>query len=128
MIVVDASAVIDALVGEPNERLAARLGAEAVWHAPHLLDTEVHHVFRRLEARRDLTRKQVETARANFLELTIDRYPHQPLSDRVWALRSVVTAYDATYLALAEALDATLVTTYGRLARAKGATAPIDAF
>lgn len=128
MIVVDASAVIDALVGEPNERLAARLGAEAVWHAPHLLDTEVHHVFRRLEARGDLTPEQVETARQNFGDLAIDRYPHHPLSERVWALRSVVTAYDATYVALAEALDATLITTDARLSRASGLEASVEAF
>lgn len=128
MIVVDASAVIDALVGEPNERLAARLGAETVWHAPHLLDTEVHHVFRRLEARGDLTGEQVEIARSNFGDLTIDRYPHHPLSERVWALQATVTAYDATYVALAEALDATLVTTDGRLARAKGIDLTIDVF
>lgn len=126
MIVVDASAVIDALVGEPDPRLAARLGAETVWHSPHLLDTEVHHVFRRLEARGDLTPGQVAEARANFQDLTIDRYPHRPLSARVWELRTTLTAYDATYVALAEALDATLVTTDARVAGAPGVRATIE--
>ncbi len=126
MIVVDASAVIEVLVGEPNETLPARLADETVLHAPHLLDTEVLHVLRRLEQRRELAPERAAWARDLFDRLTIDRYPHHPLSDRVWELRPVLSAYDATYVALAEALDATLVTTDGRLARANGIQAAVE--
>lgn len=126
MIVVDASAVIEVLVGEPNETLAARLAEEAVLHAPHLLDTEVLHVLRRVEQRGDLTLERAAWARDMFDELAIDRYPHQPLNERVWELRPAVSAYDATYVALAEALEATLVTTDGRLARAAGVRATVE--
>lgn len=126
MIVVDASALIEVLVGEPNAALAARLAQEPVLHAPHLLDTEVLHVLRRLEQRRELTGAQVATARAHFDALAIDRYPHRQLSERVWALRTSVSAYDATYVALAEALDAVLVTTDRRLARATGVRATVE--
>jgi len=126
VIVVDASAVLEVLVGEPNGSLAARLAAEDVLHAPHLLDTEVLHVLRRLERRRDLTRSQVTAAREQFGMLAIDRYPHLPLSERVWELRTTLSAYDATYVALAEALDATLVTTDRRLAGANGIRAVVE--
>lgn len=128
MIVVDASAVIDVLVGEPNLPLVQRLQDEPVWHAPHLLDVEVHHVLRRLEARGDLTTDQVDEARRNFHDLMIDRYPHHPLSDRVWELRTALSAYDATYVALAEALDASLVTTARRIGGAPGPRAAIETF
>lgn len=126
MIVVDASAVIEVLVGEPNETLAARLSEEAMLHAPHLLDTEVLHVLRRLEQRGELTPRRAAWARDLFEGLTIDRYPHHPLSARVWELRPVLSAYDATYVALAEALEATLVTTDGRLVRASGVQAAVE--
>jgi predicted nucleic acid-binding protein len=126
VIVVDASAVLEVLVGEPNESLVTRLAREDVLHAPHLLDTEVLHVLRRLEHRGQLTEGQVAGARAHFDELTIDRYPHQPLSERVWVLRPSLSAYDATYVALAEALDATLVTTDRRLAGANGTSAAVE--
>lgn len=126
MIVVDASAVIDVLVGEPSETLARRLSAEAVLHSPHLLDTEVLHVLRRFEQRGDLSPEQSSGARRLYSELGIARYPHWPLSDRVWELRPVLSSYDATYVALAEELGATLVTTDRRLARAPEVRATIE--
>lgn len=126
MIVVDASAILEVLVGEPNESLVLRLAGEDALHAPHLLDTEVLHVLRRFEHRGELTSGQVASARARFDELAIDRYPHRPLSDRVWALRPTLSAYDATYVALAEALDATLVTADRRLAGASGSDVEVE--
>ena len=126
MIVVDASAVIEALIGEPNASLATRLSDEDVLHAPHLLDTEVLHVIRRLEHRKDLTPERAAACRTLFDELAIDRYPHRPLSDRVWDLRTTLSAYDATYVALAEALDATLVTVDRRLGAAPGMQVAIE--
>ncbi|MCO8126028.1 type II toxin-antitoxin system VapC family toxin [Acidimicrobiia bacterium EGI L10123] len=126
MIVLDASAAIEVLIGEPNETLAARLAGEAVLHAPHLLDTEVLHVLRRLEQQGSLTGDRVDGARRLFELLEIDRYPHVPLSARVWELRPVLSAHDATYVALAEALDATLVTTDRRIAGASGLHAQVE--
>ena len=126
MIVVDASAVLEVLVGQPNEALVLRLAREDALHAPHLLDTEVLHVLRRLEHRSELSAEQVGSARSRFDELSIDRYPHRPLSDRVWHLRATLSAYDATYVALAEALDATMVTTDRRLVGASGTEATIE--
>ena len=120
MIVVDASAVIEVLVGRAPPSLAPRLAAETTLHAPHLLDTEVLHGLRRLVASRHLTDDQADEARSSFDALTIDRYPHAPLSTRVWSLRGNLSAYDATYVALAEALDAPVVTTDARLAAAPG--------
>lgn len=126
MIVVDASAIIEVLVGEPNESLPARLSEEAVLRAPHLLDTEVLHELRRLEQRGDVDPERAAWARDLFQAVTIDRYPHRPLSERVWELRPVLSAHDATYAALAEALDATLVTTDARLARASGIRTDVE--
>lgn len=126
MIVVDASAVLEVLVGEPNEALVLRLARADALHAPHLLDTAVLHVLRRLEHRGELDPTQVESARLRFDKLAVDRYPHRPFSDRVWALRPALTAYDATYVALAEALGATLVTADHRLAAASGTGVTIE--
>lgn len=126
MIVLDASAAIDVLVGGPNETLAARLAGEEVLHAPHLLDTEVLHVLRRLEQRDSLTRERAAAAHELFGLLEIDRYPHVPLSARVWELRPVLSTHDATYVALAEALGATLVTTDHRIAGASGLRAEVE--
>lgn len=126
MIVVDASAVLEVLLGEPNESLVTRLAREEVLHAPHLLDTEVLHVLRRLEQQGGLTSDRVAAAREFFELLEIDRYPHIPLSPRVWELRPVLSAYDATYVALAEALEATLVTTDRRIAGASGLRTEVE--
>ena len=67
-------------------------------------------------------------ARMDFGDLAIVRYPHEPLNDRVWELRHNLTAYDATFIALAEALDAPLVTCDGRLAAARGHRARVELF
>jgi predicted nucleic acid-binding protein len=126
VIVIDASALVEVLVGRPSEELAVRLSGVDVLHAPHLLDTEVLHVLRRLVGRGLLQASQADEARRHLGALAIDRYPHAPLSDRVWALRENLSTYDATYVALAEALDATLVTADARLAGAPGLTATVE--
>ena len=111
-------------IGCISETLAPRLGA--VLHSPHLLDTEVLHVLRRLEQHGDLDAEQADRARRLYAQLGIVRYPHWPLSDRVWALCPALSSYDATYVALAEELGATLVTTDRRLARASGVETEIE--
>ena len=128
MIVVDTSAALDALVGRPSdERLVARLGEDEL-HAPHLIDVELLHALRRLVAAGDLSDDAAADARSDFADLVIIRYPHQPLSDRMWELRHNLTAYDAAFIALSEALAAPLITCDGRLAKSPGHEARIELF
>lgn len=119
MIVLDASALIDLLMRRPTAaRTAAAIGDRRAIHAPHLIDTEMLHVMRRWVARGWLALARAEIALEDLAELPLVHHDHKPLRARVWALRERMSAYDATYVALAEALDATLVTADGRLARA----------
>jgi predicted nucleic acid-binding protein len=119
MLVVDTSAVVAALVGRPPDRkLVARLAADGDLHAPHLLDVELLHVLRRLVAGGHLSADRAADARADFADLVIMRYPHLPLADRIWALRPNLSAYDAAFVALSEALGVPLVTCDARLAAA----------
>lgn len=127
MIVVDTSAVVSALIGRPlNEALLRRLADDGDLHAPHLIDVEFLSVLRRLVTNRELSPDRAADARVDFTDLAIVRYPHHALADRVWRLRDNINAYDATFVALSEALDAPLVTTDGRLARSPGHAATIE--
>jgi predicted nucleic acid-binding protein len=129
MLVVDTSAIVDALVGQsPKPQLITRLSTDADLHAPHLLDVELLHALRRLVSTGRLSEDRAAEARADFADMVILRYPHQPLADRVWELRHNVGAYDATFLALAEALEVPLVTCDARLARAQAHHANIELF
>lgn len=128
MIAVDSSAVIAALVGSDAEpALIARLG-EAELHAPHLLDAEVLHALRGLVRGRQLTLDRANDARLDFASLTVLRYPLEPLAARAWELRDNLTVYDAMFVALAEQLDAPLVTCDARLARAPGVRTSVELF
>jgi predicted nucleic acid-binding protein len=129
VIVVDTSAVLAALVGRPaTTDLVRRLEADADLNAPHLLDVEVIHALRRLVFTGDLGEDRAVDVRADFADLSIVRYPHHPLADRMWELRHNVTAYDAAFLALAEALEVPLITCDARLSRAAGHRAEIELF
>lgn len=129
MIVVDTSAIIGVLAGQPQvPQLVDRLISDGDLHAPHLLDVEFQHALRRLVVARTISDERAADARTDFADLTIIRYPHVSLADRMWELRHNVTAYDAAFLALAEALDAPLVTCDGRLARAPGHAASVEVF
>ena len=122
MIVVDASAMVEALVGReaPEELLDALAGAV---HAPHLLDVEVLSVLRGLVLGRKLDPDLAEEARRDLFTFTIERHEVAPLADRIWQLRHQHTSYDAAYLALAEAVDAPLYTCDAKLdAGGHGAT------
>lgn len=115
MIVVDASAVVEALVGRdaPTELLAL-IGTQQL-AAPHLLDVEIVSTLRGLSRGRRLEDDVAEAARSTFFSLAITRYETAPLAERIWELRHRCTAYDATYLALAEGLEVPLVTADAKL-------------
>lgn len=128
MIVVDASAVLEVLMQTPRAAtVAARLFSPGEsLHAPYLLDVEVAQVLRRYAQTAVLTDQRAREALDDLLDFPIERYPHTTLLPRVWDLRHNLTAYDALYVALAETLQAPLVTRDGRLASAPGSTARID--
>lgn len=127
MIVVDASVLATALGDDHDDgrRARARLRGERL-SAPELIDLEVVSVFRRLCAADQLDPARADQALADLDALRLDRVPHRPLLRRCWELRHNVTVYDAAYIALAEILDATLVTADRRLASAPGATCVFD--
>ncbi len=97
-------------------------------HVPHLLDVEVLNVLRRHTLRGILARERGATALQDLENIKMTRYPHAPLLRRIWDLRGNVTAYDAAYIALAEALDAPLVTRDTRLAQAPGNRATVELY
>ena len=97
-------------------------------HAPHLLDVELLSSIRRLTLTGAISDDRAADARLDFAELAILRYPHDVLADRAWELRANLTAYDAVFVALAEALDAPLVTCDARLSRAAGVRARVELF
>jgi predicted nucleic acid-binding protein len=129
MLVVDTSAVLEALAArDPAPSLTERLSADGDLHAPHLIDTELLHALRGMGIRREISDERAADALSDFAELALVRYRHQPLNDRVWELRHNLTAYDATFVALAEVLGAPLITCDSRLASAPGHNAQIELF
>lgn len=113
--------------GEDVATLIRNHGAESRLHAPDLLDIETAQVFRRLVARGSVHEARADGAMELLPLLPVSRHPCRVLLPRIWALRGVLTAYDAAYVSLAEALDATVVTCDRRLARAHGHTAHVVA-
>lgn len=129
VLVVDTSAVLNAIIaGEPAPGLVERLTDDGDLHAPHLIDIEVLHALRRLSNRGELSEDRASDARTDFGDLALVRYPHFGMADRIWELRHNLTAYDAAYVALAEALDVPLVTCDTRLSEAPGHTANVELF
>jgi predicted nucleic acid-binding protein len=128
VIVVDASAALELLLRTPRGRvLAGRLLAPGeTLHAPHLIDLEVAQVLRRYASAGEISAERGRQALADLADLPLSRYPHTVFLPRVWELRHNATAYDAAYLALAEAIDAPLVTADARLASAPGHTAVVE--
>ncbi|MFN2470506.1 MAG: type II toxin-antitoxin system VapC family toxin [Gaiellaceae bacterium] len=121
MIVLDSSAAVDfvARLGF-GEWVGAAIRAEPTVHAPHVLDVEVLGALRRLVLRALITEDEAHGALEDFKALRVRRYPHVPFVARIWELRQTLSPPDAAFVALAEALDARLVTTDQRLARAPG--------
>lgn len=129
MLVVDASAIVEALVGRsPGPALVDRLAHDGDLTAPHLLDVEFLHALRRLVALGELSADRAADARLDFSDLSITRYPHHPLADRMWALRDNLTACDAAFVALSEALGVPLATCDAGLAAAPGHDAVVELF
>jgi predicted nucleic acid-binding protein len=126
VIVLDASAVIELLLRTPIGDGVARRIADEPLAAPHLIDVEVAQVMRRYERARSVTAPRGRQLLEDLVDLDATRYPHDVLLPRVWQLRANLTAYDAVYVALAEALGAPLVTCDGRLARATGHRARVE--
>lgn len=128
MIVLDASAVLRALADEtPDVALLKRL-TKTTMHVPYLIDAEVLYALRGLVLGRKIPADRANDARRDFAALHLTRYPIRDLGDRVWALRDDLTAYDACYVALAEALDCPLVTSDAKLAGAAGHFAQIEVY
>jgi predicted nucleic acid-binding protein len=128
MIVLDASAAIELLLRtQTGIKIDKRIFSPQVpLHAPHLLDVEVAQVLRRYVRDKTITAQRGQEALEDLGDLPLNRYPHDFLIPRVWELRATLTAYDAIYVALAELLDASLLTCDGRIASAPGHHANVD--
>lgn len=120
-VVCDASAVVAALLdsGADGKWAVAQLSG-ADLHAPTLLHYECANIIRRLELNGTVGADQAALAHADLLDLNVAMWPYEVLSGRVWQLRQYLSSYDAAYVALAEALSATLITLDRRIARSPG--------
>ncbi|MEO8483791.1 MAG: type II toxin-antitoxin system VapC family toxin [Acidobacteriota bacterium] len=129
MIVVDASAMLEFLLQTPlGTRVEARLFRDGEdLHSPHLLDVELTQGLRRLVRSGEVSPTRAAEAIEDLTDLDLHRHAHLNLLIRAWQLRENVTAYDAMYVALAEALDATVITCDSPLAKAPGYRARIEA-
>ena len=129
MIVVDASVLVVALAddGLDGDEARARLRGEHV-AVPELADLEVASVLRRQARTGAVDDRRARLALNDLAALPAQRVHHRPLLARCWELRDNLTVYDAAYVALAEALGATLLTGDGRLANAPGPRCPIEIF
>lgn len=136
MIVLDASAAVDVLLNfQPNAmRMRDRIrqedsgGPRENLHVPHLFAAEVLHALRRLTLAGHVSETRGNRAVHAMLNMRLTRYPHEPFVWRIWELKENVSAYDAEYVALAETLDAPLITTDRRLAQASAHDAKIELF
>jgi predicted nucleic acid-binding protein len=128
MIVADASALFDVLRRRPTaDAIQARLfGSGLTLHVPHLLDAEIAQVIRRHATAGEIAPERGRELLTDLVDLPLQRHPHDWLLPRAWELRHNFTAYDALYVALAEALDAPLVTRDARIAAAPGHHAKVE--
>jgi predicted nucleic acid-binding protein len=122
MIVVDASAAVAALLNDGQARHL--IGTERL-HTPHLIDSEIASGLRRLVQRNQLSAADGWNALRTWRRLAVTRYPVHGLFERMWEIRENFSAYDASYVALAETLDCALVTADARLGHASQARCAI---
>lgn len=122
MLVVDASAVVELLMASSVGSAVGEFAfsSEEPLAAPQLLDIEVLHVIRRFHRTGLLSLERSEQVLGDLADLAITRYGHEFLRSGIWRLRNNVTAYDAAYIALAELLEAPILTCDGKLARSAG--------
>ncbi|KPK59062.1 MAG: twitching motility protein PilT [Gemmatimonas sp. SG8_38_2] len=127
MIVLDASAVFELILNtEAGRRVAGEIASPDIsLHAPSLLDLEVVQALRRYVQRGTLSLGRARRALDDYLLLDVERHGHEDLLTRIWSLRENLTAYDAVYVVLAEALDARLLTRDAKLASTPGHQARI---
>jgi predicted nucleic acid-binding protein len=127
VIVLDASALVELILETPAGRsVAARIADPAAGlHTPHLADIEVVQALRRFVRDGEIGAGEAREALNDLRALDLQRHAHEPLLDRVWELRSNASAHDAIYLALAEVLDADLLTCDRPLGRVPGTTARV---
>jgi predicted nucleic acid-binding protein len=126
MIVLDASATVEMLLGTPTGHAVRRRVVSHQVNAPHLLAVEVTQALRRLASSGVVAEELAGFCLRDFGALLIRRWRHEPFLARAWELRANVTVYDAMYLALAEGLEVPLVTTDARLARSGGHAASVE--
>ena len=127
MLVVDASCLFEVVADTPRAaEIAARLAADAEQVAPHVIDVEVLGVIRAQHRRGKLDSTAAAQAVADLRDWPGDRCGHQWFLERAWQLRDSIRGWDAFYVALAEAFDATLLTLDTRLARAHGPRCRIE--
>lgn len=124
----DASAVLEVLLRTDRAEavMTRALDSNDRVHVPQLLDIEVTHVLRRLVLLRQLTAERGGIALDDLASLVVERHGHEALVHRIWELRESLTAYDAAYVALAEALQAPLITCDAKLAAANGHRATVE--
>jgi predicted nucleic acid-binding protein len=130
VIVVDASAIVEVLLNTATGGALRRylFAAGETLHVPHVTDVEVLQVLRRYSLAKILGRERAREAFDDYAAMPLTRYSHSVLLPRVWELRHNLTAYDAVYVALAEALSATLVTCDRALGSVSGHRATIQVF
>ena len=120
-VVADASVLVAVLVDSGREgKWAESTVAEGSLAGPELALAEASNILRRLERAGEISRLEANSAHRDLLRLELELFPYAPFADRIWALRSNLTSYDAWYVALAEALDSPLVTIDRKLSRASG--------
>lgn len=129
MIVVDASCLVEVLIGSPGgNEIRRRLSREPDQAAPHIVDVEAFSVIRQRYRAKSLDRTAATQAIEDLQSWPGERFGHQLLLARAWELRDTVRGWDAMYVALAEVLEATLLTTDLRLASAPGPRCRIQTF
>ena len=128
MIVVDASAIVEFLLRMPfGDSVERRLRqSRGLIFAPQVIDLEIAHSLRRFALSRTLTAARASEAFEDLNALPLRRFGHTFLMERIWALRENLTAYDASYISLAELLGAPLITRDRKLAEAPGHFAAVE--